>query len=240
MTFVVDNAHLGTPESKWLDSGPLLRLPPLEYTTQRIVVVAPHPDDEVFGAGGLLQLAQARGVAVEIIAVSDGERAECGLPKDLRMLRSAETREALRRLGLGQVARRRLQLPDGEIASCTDALSQVLVRSLRPNDLCIAPWVHDGHPDHDACGRVALDAAKTTGARALGYLVWAWHWSTPEGAEIPWPACRRVDLPRRVAARKRWSTGSFVSQTRAPNPVLPPSVIRRFYRPFEVFVDMVL
>ncbi|HUJ10072.1 MAG TPA: PIG-L family deacetylase [Verrucomicrobiae bacterium] len=39
----------------------------------RIVVVAPHPDDDVLGAGGLIQQAQKTGAAVHIIYLTSGD-----------------------------------------------------------------------------------------------------------------------------------------------------------------------
>jgi len=244
VNFVVDDDNVGTPESAWKASGWLAGVAPLEWSApRRVVVVTPHPDDEIFGAGGLLQVARDRGVPIEILAVTDGERSHRQPDFDLRAVRAAETREALGRLGLGHSTRRRLGFPDGMVASRVDALVDVLAGSLHHDDLCVAPWVGDGHPDHDACGRAALAAAASTGAHFLGFLVWAWHWADPEGTDLPWAKCRRVELSRRAAARKRWSIGSFASQSRpsASSPwepaVLPPNVLRRFYRPFEVFVE---
>src|ERR1700689_5081239 len=39
----------------------------------RIVVVAPHPDDEVLGAGGLIQQACAVGAEVHVIYLTNGD-----------------------------------------------------------------------------------------------------------------------------------------------------------------------
>src|SRR5258708_3572481 len=39
----------------------------------RIVVVAPHPDDEVLGAGGLIQQAHAVGAEVHVIYLTSGD-----------------------------------------------------------------------------------------------------------------------------------------------------------------------
>ena len=123
-----------------------------------------------------------------------------------------------------------------------DRLAASLRARVRPGDLCLAPWWHDGHPDHDACGRAALGVTESVGAQFLGYLVWAWHWADPRGTDLPWADCRRFDFDRRTAARKRWATGAFVSQTRplGPDregvPLLPAAVLRRFWRPYEVFV----
>ena len=74
MELVVDETHLGTPESEWQASRRLRQLPPLALPRPgRVVVVSPHPDDEIFGAGGLIAQMQSSGIPVEIIAVSDGE-----------------------------------------------------------------------------------------------------------------------------------------------------------------------
>ena len=61
MELVVDLENLGTPESEWRRSWRLSALASLgPISAKRIVVVAPHPDDELFGAGGLVQRAIMR------------------------------------------------------------------------------------------------------------------------------------------------------------------------------------
>ena len=40
---------------------------------ERLLVVAPHPDDEVLGAGGLIQRVLARGGAVDVVLVTAGD-----------------------------------------------------------------------------------------------------------------------------------------------------------------------
>ncbi|HEX3795901.1 MAG TPA: PIG-L family deacetylase [Acidimicrobiales bacterium] len=247
MELVVDSDHLGTTELQWASSARLAALKELAITPpERVLVVAPHPDDEVFGAGGLLQALLGTLARVEFIAVTDGEashpdaRAEMGI--DLRQVRAAESERALARLGCGSPSIARLGIPDGRVVDHAESLSDLLAGMLRPGDLCLAPWWHDGHPDHDASGAAALRAARTAGATFLGYLVWAWHWTSPERDEVPWELCRRFGFSRRVAARKRWATGAFRSQTTVlgagahEDPVLPAPLLRRFWRSYEVFV----
>jgi len=243
---VVDEDRTGTPESEWSASRQLRGVAELgTIRARRVVVVAPHPDDEIFGAAGLLQSLLPRGVPLEIIAVSDGEASHplaTGWGVDLRSLRAQETARALQRLGWKEATVTRLGLPDGQIGRNGDRLVAALRSRVRPGDLCLAPWWHDGHPDHDACGNAAVAVTAAVGAQLLGYLVWAWHWADPRSADLPWLDCRRFDFDRRTAARKRWATGAFLSQTRplgpdrAGAPLLPPDVLRRFWRPYEVFV----
>jgi LmbE family N-acetylglucosaminyl deacetylase len=242
--FTVDEDHLGVPERAWAASaGP--RLPLLDVpAVARAVVVAPHPDDEVLGAGGLLQRLVASGTAVEVWGVTDGEACFGPLAAAdadaLAAERVAESVEALARLGLAGGARRRLEEHDGAVRE--GAVRAALADALDATTLCVAPWSGDGHPDHDAVGRAAAAACRETGASLLQYLVWAWHWADPRGDDLPWAASRRLPLTRRQAATKRWATGAFASQTRRPVdgpdglPVLPPSVLRRFWRRWEVYV----
>jgi LmbE family N-acetylglucosaminyl deacetylase len=241
--FKVDGAHLGRSEVAWAASPALAMVPPLGVPPiEHLLVVAPHPDDEVLGAGGLLQIAAAAGARVEICAVTDGEASYGGIASEqLRRLRTAESINALGRLELsGGVRRDRLGVGDGHVAQSETELTEYLADRLGPGSLCVAPWRGDGHPDHDACGRAAAIAAASAGAARLEYLVWAWHWADPLGIDLPWPGCRRLELNRRQVARKRWATAAFHSQTQPAEPggdaVLPASVLRRFWRPFEVYV----
>jgi LmbE family N-acetylglucosaminyl deacetylase len=244
VTLKVDDEHLGTSEAAWLSSQRISRLRPLPLSIhRRVVIVAPHPDDEVFGAAGLLQ--NVEGVEVHVVAVTDGEASHPGAASqgcDLRKVRTQESAEALYRLGRGHVPVTRLGLPDGAVSDQSEGLIQYLRETLAPEDLCVAPWRHDGHPDHDACGRAAAQVTATMGTQLLEYLVWAWHWLEPETSLLPWQRCSILRLSRRQAARKRWATHAFVSQIKPlggePDqpPLLPASVVRRFWRPFEVFI----
>ncbi len=183
---------------------------------------------------------------MRIVAVSDGEASHPGAADtgcDVRGVRTREVRRALDRLGCGQVPVARLGLPDGAIATQVDHLAEWLAKNMSADDLCLSPWARDGHPDHDGCGFAASRAARWSGAHLLEYLVWAWHWGRPNDESWPWDNCRTLHLSRRTAARKRWATHAFVSQTRPfgsghnQEPVLPPAVMRRFWRPFEDFIE---
>lgn len=247
MELVVDDLHPGTDETTWLGARQLTALRPLRHgRPRRLVVVAPHPDDEILGAGGLLQHMDHIGVETLVLAVTDGEASHPrarALGWDLAAARSIETQVALDRLGCGSAGVQRLRLADGAVAEEVQYLTDVLSRLLRPDDLCLSPWRSDGHPDHNASGHAAAAAARLTNTPVLEYLVWTWHWATPEDAVVPWDQCRRLDLGRRQIARKRWATYAFTSQIRAlgsdcdGKPLLTDSVLRRFWRPFEVFIE---
>jgi LmbE family N-acetylglucosaminyl deacetylase len=195
------------------------------------LVVAPHPDDEVLGAGGLL----ARIGHADIVAVTDGEASHphAGISRDLARLRPAETVAALAALG-GRFTVRRLGHPDGGIDEA--ALTATLTAMLSPGRVCLATWRGDGHPDHEAAGRAAAAACAATGARLLEYPVWMWHWASPGDPRVRWDLARRVPLDDAVMAAKSAAIAEFTSQTTPIDGVtiLPPHVVARFRRGYEV------
>ena len=68
----------------------------------RLLVIAPHPDDEVLGAGGLMQRAHAVGGAVRVVYLTDGD----GYPEGVEAEDHIETPTAKDYLGYGKQRRR--------------------------------------------------------------------------------------------------------------------------------------
>lgn len=246
----VSATELGTSEAIWRGSRVLASLPGLVWpsaTDGRVVVVAPHPDDEVLGLGGALVELAARGHEVIIVAVTDGEASHPRSPTTSRdtmaARRDAERAEALIRLGIGGAAVVRLGCRDGKVAE-DDTLCERLVPLLEGASSCFAPWTGDGHPDHDAAGRAARRAGVQTGVPVLEYPVWMWHWATDREREnttrVPWERARRIDLSPATCAAKRAAIAAYRSQiaplSDAPGDeaLLPEAVLARFVRPFEV------
>lgn len=187
------------------------------------LVVVPHPDDEALAFGVLLARQRARRVPITVLAVTDGEAA---YPADdaaaLAATRRAEQRDALADLGVthGVV---RLGLPDAHVASHEDALAAAIAAATcgGRHALVAAPWVADGHPDHDACGRAAARATAGTGALLVHGLFWAWQRATPDqlgGHRLLALTGRRAELDARSRALAR-HTSQMASPTR-PEPVL--------------------
>lgn len=240
----------GTPESAWQGCAWLSALPLVEAAAvlrdaRCLVVVSPHPDDEVLGCGGLMQAALAQGCIVHVVSVSDGEACYPDHPTwpaaRLRDARRRELASAMQALGMDATHVTALGLPDGGIAAHETELVSHLVARLSPGAAVVAPWVHDAHPDHEAAGRAAREAAARAGARFLQYPVWAWHWLDPAASAAPWPNAQRIVLDADAQARKQRAMAAFATQTgEVPgldcDPVLPGHVLARFRRPFEVLI----
>jgi LmbE family N-acetylglucosaminyl deacetylase len=222
----------GTPEEVWLAADKPAGLPVAEpgslVAGGRVVVLAPHPDDEILGAGGTLALLTAGTTAIHLLAVTDGEASRRAERDKLRHIRARERDTALHRLGLTDISMDRLGLPDSAVTA--DAVANRVTPLLRAGDILLAPWRYDGHPDHDACGEAAL----LLPVPRLFYLVWAWHWAQP--TDIPWELASQVLLGGAVTARKREAIAAFTSQVQGERPILPEHVLRRLTRPAEVFL----
>ena len=237
----------GTPESEWLDwlhhrGLPRIGAADLVGPRQRAVVIAPHPDDEILGCAGLIQVLHGAGVPLELIAVTDGEASHPGsrewTPPALAERRAAEVRTALALLGTPALAPRRLRLPDGGVSANEERLRQQLMELVTPTDTLLTTWRFDGHPDHEACGRAGAAVALATGATLMEFPIWAWHWARPGSGDLPWERARRLALDPAVQARKSAALGAFVSQTEArgdDDPVLPPAVLQRLLTNCEVY-----
>ena len=83
----------------------------------RAVVLAPHPDDESLGVGGVIASLVDLGLPVGVVFLTDGGASHHGSashpPDELEELRRSEARAACRALGVKDDAVAFLGLPDG-------------------------------------------------------------------------------------------------------------------------------
>lgn len=149
---------------------------------RRVLVFAPHPDDEALGCGGTLaQL--ARRCPVKVVLVTDGAGAG-GLPEGAAALRQAEFMQSLGKLGVTDSAQ--LGQPDGDFqpTAVLHKAVQQLLDDFRP-DWIFLPSPLDYHRDHVQIAAflepLCRRAAGVT--QLLFYEVWA-----------PVPATHVVDI----------------------------------------------
>ena len=126
---------------------------------QRILVFAPHPDDDLIGCGGSMAMHLGKGNEVFVIYATNGD-AECQqiLPNKFTKIRRQETLNADRCLGLLSenlffVNEKPWQLNEERMRF--KFLN--LVRKIRP-DVCYIPHVADAHLDHQIVSRAAFEA----------------------------------------------------------------------------------
>ena len=161
--------------------------------TDKVLVVAPHPDDESLGTGGLLQRAFAKKIPVRIVFATSGENNPWAqrywerrwrISTDDRarwgQRRREEAINAIRTLGGEPGSAKFLNLPD---LGTTDLLMQggaelpvLLSDELQEWEPTMAfiPTMLDAHPDHSALSTalsMAFDSVEGSSIRAWEYLV---------------------------------------------------------------------
>jgi LmbE family N-acetylglucosaminyl deacetylase len=153
----------------------------------RLLVVAPHPDDESVTTGALLARYAARGLRTAVVSCTRGEEGEVVTPgadvaaikARLAEVRQAELRAACRTLGVARL--RTLGYRDSGMratdatlradAFCNADLDEAVgrlvrvLRELRPEAVVTeSAWATYGHPDHVMARRVALLAFAAAGS----------------------------------------------------------------------------
>jgi LmbE family N-acetylglucosaminyl deacetylase len=149
-----------------------------------VIVIAPHPDDESLGCGGLISLLAAAGSSFHTIFITDGGASHLNSvswPRcRLAAQREQEADAALDRLGVGKHPRTFLRLRDGETPRLPVAVREAAVsrlieifRSFQP-DLILMPWRRDPHCDHRESWRLAMNAISVVvgNPRVFEYAIW--------------------------------------------------------------------
>lgn len=198
---------------------------PLSLRAWRITVIAPHPDDETLGCGGLIAALVADLRAVQTLFITDGAgshpNSAAWPPERLIAQRRSEAEEALVRLGAGDQPRAFMDLPDAGAPGPDDPGGEVGVQTLAQllsafgPELVLAPWRRDPHCDHRAAWSLTHAALVRAGLQpdVLEYAVWLDELGAPEDFPVAGEA-KRVDFDiRDVATLKRHAVQAHLSQT---------------------------
>jgi len=141
-----------------------------------VLVIAPHPDDEVIGCGGAIRLRVERGGRVAVVFLTSGELGLKHLPRERAWkVREIEARKSSKILGLAKL--HFLRQPDwmlGDHVSAAATALKPLLEQERPA-LIYLPHPNDGHPDHQATLpilRAALKRCRGLEPELLAYEIW--------------------------------------------------------------------
>ena len=118
---------------------------------ERLLVLAPHPDDEVIGCGGVVAQHLREHRAVRIVIATDG--AEGGSPE----AREDESRRGIALLGAAEVVF--LGFSDRALGVDAAELIRAQLLDFRP-DLVLVPSPVEIHPDHVALARAFCAAVQ--------------------------------------------------------------------------------
>lgn len=147
--------------------------------SKRIIVFAPHPDDETVGCGGTIAKKISEGYDVLIVVMTDGKHAFSKVlginsdpsPEQLKEIRTEETKKATKILGVPEENIIFLDFEDGKLEEnaekAEERVTQIL-KQFRPEEVYFSSE-KDCHEDHRATSRIVRNAIKKLGLSTLEY-----------------------------------------------------------------------
>ena len=168
---------------------------PMFTSESRLMLIAPHPDDEALACGIILQHAVSAGAAIHILYATDGDdnpwpqrllerkwRLGAADRRRWGKLRRAEALAALGTLGVPPADARFLGLPDQRLTDllityCRSAFEQfaTCIKDWSPTHLLV-PSIHDIHPDHSALAVILrIDLGQLDHDNDLPKSIWAYN-----------------------------------------------------------------
>lgn len=170
---------------------------PLNVNNGSVLIVAPHPDDEVIGCAGLIQQCLNNGQSVTVVILTGGDKSHencCDLDENTIVEnRRSLSRKAAGILGLPLKNLYFLNYPDGSVAfedSETDKLKQ-LIEDLRSDSIFI-PHKGEGWSDHIEVGNILRKLITDKNEiRLYEYCVWFWYYNA---RHIDWKQARSLKM----------------------------------------------
>jgi len=131
---------------------------------KRIIVFAPHPDDETFGCGGTIAKRISEGYEVIIVVITDGRHAYSKVlginsdptPEELKEIRKEELIRATNVLGVPKKNLLFLDFEDGTLEKYEKEAKEKIIEIIKkysPVEVYF-PYIKDYNPDHQATNRI--------------------------------------------------------------------------------------
>lgn len=205
------------------------------------LILAPHPDDEVFGCGGLIARLVTKG-RVPYVAVMTGggasHRSCCDVTeKEIVAARRRLTHKALAELGLPSENVYELDYPDGDIGgenSEEEERLRMVIDEIKPATILV-PHHREGWPDHLSVRELGVKLAPKD-TKVYEYCVWMWYYRQ---YSLDWSNAECLRMSPQEHTRKLAAIQSYTSAC-APcgNPwvgVLPKLFIKANSTDVELF-----
>ncbi len=148
-------------------------------SSDKVLIISPHQDDETLAVGGYIQRSVEVGAKVKIVLVTDGNRRKFGQDRD------EEFFQATSKLGVKKDDLKFLDFPDGQLKNTPkDKLSNSILSEMinfSPT-IIFYPDKSDRHSDHHVIGEVVESLiSNSTNIYAYSYLVHFKYFPQPIG-----------------------------------------------------------
>lgn len=139
--------------------------------TDKCLLLAPHPDDETFGCGGLLLKYPQN---FEVICLTDGKAGgyNAESPEELAQIRKNEFKSVMDKLNISSY--KFMDIPDGKLVYNYDVFKKI---KLENYDYIFIPNYFDQHKDHKAVSNLVqkyfINHKAKQNLKIVFYEVWA-------------------------------------------------------------------
>jgi len=137
---------------------------------KKVVVFAPHPDDETFGCGGTIAKKIREGYEIIVVVITDGRNAfriVLGInseptPYELREIRRSEAERAIGILGVPKENIFFLDFEDGTLHDNEQKAEDIVTGILAENcpDEIYLPYKNECNPDHQTTNKIVKDSIR--------------------------------------------------------------------------------
>lgn len=218
------------------------------------IVLAPHPDDESLGCGGLIAMLRNKDADVVVVVTTDGSQSHPNSklfpPYRLTSIRKLEVENALKILGVKNteiifLGGKDASLPMSHQPGFDSLLEKltVIIKQRKPQ-LILVPYELDPHCDHRATWQLLNEALKNAEpTKVWEYPIWLYELA--EQNDIPKLApseLKKLNIENFLDAKKK-AIASHISQTTKmidDDPtgfMLTDDVIAHFTTEYEYFID---
>lgn len=148
----------------------------------KIIIIAPHPDDESLGCGGLIARLCAENNPPHIAVLTGGggslrERSDISETEVVNARRKL-TLDSANQLGLPKGNIHFFDFKDGDIGAHSESEMsrlRIMINDLSPDNILV-PHNGEGWPDHLAARDIGIELAPEN-ASVWEYCVWMWYYN---------------------------------------------------------------
>lgn len=177
------------------------------------LILAPHPDDEIFGCAGLILQLVSQGKPPHIVIMTGGgaSHKECCdvASSDVIAARRELTLKAAKELGLSHDYIHFLDFEDGRIGNRPETEVEKLkniIATLKPKTLLV-PHNGEGWPDHLAVRTLGLDLAYES-TSIYEYCVWMWYYRQKN---LDWHNASKLKMSKTEHLKKHKAIANYIS-----------------------------
>lgn len=181
----------------------------------KILIISPHPDDEVLGCGGLITKFNRRNKEVFIIYLTKGENCNPKIKQEILInKRRILSLKALEEIHQPMNRVYFLDFVDGKINETdieTNKL-RVLCQQIKPEAIFV-PNIFESWDDHTNANLIIKSLTRGESIRIYEYCVWFWY-STPfkSIANIKWKNARFSILEKEIMERKHKAIDLYMEE----------------------------